>query len=263
MLIGWSFRDRDTVVQALDPRARMIFTLCLFGALIQAWDLRWLVPLAAIALGYYLLARLSLRETWRFWLFAGSIAIGLTLLTAITRPAVAAPHPWFRIGPVLVTVETARFAAAQLIRVLSMSLLAILIPFTLSPAYYGVTFRGLGLNDRLAFAMDLSLRFVPSLTQDFASAMDAQKARGFELDRAPGGIIGRIRNLAPLVVPVTIGAIVGAEEMVDAMELRAFGTRPRTWYASLQYRARDRALILLAALILGLVTLGHIRGWSG
>ncbi len=52
-----------------------------------------------------------------------------------------------------------------------------------------------------------------------------------------------MRKLAPLIVPVTIQAIAGSEDIIDAMDLRAFGVQPRTWLEPLSYRMRDRVLI--------------------
>ena len=36
-----------------------------------------------------------------------------------------------------------------------------------------------------------------------------------------------MRKLGPLIVPVTIHAIIGSEDIIDAMDLRAFGVGPR------------------------------------
>jgi energy-coupling factor transport system permease protein len=58
--------------------------------------------------------------------------------------------------------------------------------------------------------------------------------------------------MAPLIVPVTIHAIIGSEDIIDAMDLRAFGTGPRTWLEQLHYRRRDYFLIGLAVLIFSL-----------
>jgi len=55
--------------------------------------------------------------------------------------------------------------------------------------------------------------------------------------------------MAPLIVPVTIHAIMGSEDIIDAMDLRAFGVQPRTWLDKLTYRWRDYALIGLAILM--------------
>ncbi len=71
-----------------------------------------------------------------------------------------------------------------------------------------------------------------------------------------------MRKLGPLMVPVTIHAIIGSEDIIDAMDLRAFGVGPRTWLEQLHYRLRDRLLIgfglvmITASLAVGFLGLG-------
>ncbi|WP_369294164.1 energy-coupling factor transporter transmembrane component T, partial [Klebsiella pneumoniae] len=77
---------------------------------------------------------------------------------------------------------------------------------------------------------------MPTLGRDFSITLDSQRARGYEVEKLSGGIVAQIRRLAPLVVPVTINAIIGAEDIIDAMDLRAFGVGPRTWVHELHYR---------------------------
>jgi energy-coupling factor transport system permease protein len=98
--------------------------------------------------------------------------------------------------------------------------------------------------------MDLTMRFIPTFGRDFQLTMDAQRARGYELDKIRGGLIEQVRKLGPLMVPVTIHAIIGSEDIIDAMDLRAFGVGPRTWLEQLHYRKRDRILIAIGVLIL-------------
>src|SRR5512136_2962303 len=128
--------------------------------------------------------------------------------------------------------------------------MTVLIPYCLNPALYGVTFRGLGLPDKIAYAMDLTMRFIPTFGRDFQLTMDAQRARGYELDKISGGLIEQVRKLGPLMVPVTIHAIIGSEDIIDAMDLRAFGIGPRTWLEQLHYHLRDRLLIAFGILII-------------
>ena len=52
------------------------------------------------------------------------------------------------------------------------------------------------------------------------------------------------------MVPVTIHAIIGSEDIIDAMDLRAFGAGPRTWLDQLTYHRRDRLLIAFGVLLL-------------
>ena len=93
------------------------------------------------------------------------------------------------------------------------------------------------MNDKIAYAMDLTMRFIPTFGRDFQLTMDAQRARGYELEKIKGGLIEQVRKLGPLMVPVTIHAIIGSEDIIDAMDLRAFGVGPRTWLEQLYYQS--------------------------
>ena len=108
--------------------------------------------------------------------------------------------------------------------------------------------------------MDLAFRFIPTLGRDFSITVDAQRARGYEMESLSGGILSRIRRLAPLIVPVTMQAILTGEEVIDAMDLRAFGVRPRTWLRELHYERRDYVFIGLGVAIL---VVSIILRWLG
>ena len=94
------------------------------------------------------------------------------------------------------------------------------------------------------------MRFIPTLGRDFTQTMDAQRARGYEIEKLKGGLIEQVRKLAPLVVPVTIHAIAGSEDIIDAMDLRAFGVGPRTWLTQLKFQRRDWLLVGFGAVLL-------------
>ena len=162
-------------------------------------------------------------------------------------------------------LERIFYAVSQLARVFSVASVTLLIPYSLNPAHYGVTFHGLGLPDKIAYAMELTMRFIPTFARDFQLTMDAQRARGYEIEKLRGGLIAQVRKLAPLIVPVTIHAIAGSEDIIDAMDLRAFGVAPRTWLQQLRHRRRDDVLIgcavLLLAVSLAFSLLGYARLW--
>lgn len=125
-----------------------------------------------------------------------------------------------------------------------------IIPYTLNPTHYRITFRGLGLPDKIAYVMDLTMRFIPTFGRDFQLTLDAQYARGYEIKNLRGSLIEQVRKMAHLIVPVTIHAIIGSEDIIDVMDLRAFGVGPRTWLIQLHYHKRDYALIIFAVLML-------------
>jgi energy-coupling factor transport system permease protein len=239
-------------------------------ATVFLWDLRLVLIPFGLTICALVLARLTWRELRRFTLVIGFFILFLTLLTLLTgRGGVEVydvEHPLWQgrvLGlPVAISAERLAFAATQLVRLFTMAMLGVILLLTLHPASYGVTFRRLGLPDNVAFALDLAVRFVPSLAGDFTTTLDAQRARGYELERA-GGVFKAIRNLAPLVVPITIGSILKGEDVIDAMNLHAFGTGPRTWLQELRYHARDFVVIGLAVgLLAGAITL-RLLGYGG
>jgi len=277
MLVTWRYRQRKSLIQAFDPRAWLIFYGCFLVATLFFWDVRFLVPLFLIAVVSQVTSGLTWSEFRRPLLFIGGFVTIFAILTFLTGRggtevyqeehllrSLKAPFTIFGWRPTLnITIERLFFALSQFVRVFSISIMTILIPYSLNPALYGITFRGLGLPDKIAYAMDLTMRFIPTFGRDFQLTMDAQRARGYELDKISGGLFAQVRKLGPIMVPVTIHAIIGSEDIIDAMDLRAFGIGPRTWLIELIYRKRDRALIIFGIILLVLSITVLFFGYGG
>jgi len=279
MLVTWRYRERKSLIQSFDPRAWVIFYACFLASSLLFWDLRFLTPFLVIALLAVFASGVTWRETRHVWLFIGGFILFFSVLTFLTGrggmehyteehtiTSLRAPFEILGWRPTLdITIERIVYAISQLVRVFSVSSMTVLIPYTLNPELYGVAFRGLGLPDKIAYAMELTMRFIPTFARDFQLTMDAQRARGYEVEKLRGGLFAQVRKLAPLIVPVTIHAIAGSEDIIDAMDMRAFGVGPRTWLKQLHYRRRDYVLIVAAvslfaaSLIFSL--LGHARLW--
>ncbi len=279
MLVAWRYRPRKSFIQWFDPRAWLIFYACFLVSTLAFWDVRFLLPFFIFALFVLFTSGVTWREIRRAALFiVGFIFIYafFTFLTGRGGVEVYTQEHLIRefkasfsiLGwtPNLqITAERAFFAVSQFVRVGSIAFMTILIPYSLDPALYGVTFKGLGLPDKLAYAMDLTMRFIPTFGRDFQLTMDAQRARGYEIEKINGGLIEQVRKLAPIFVPVTIHAIIGSEDIIDAMDLRAFGVGPRTWLEVIQRNFRDRVLIWSGVAVLvisfALLFLGYGKFW--
>jgi energy-coupling factor transport system permease protein len=264
MLVAWRYRKRDSIIQSFDPRAWILFFVCYFSATLLFWDLRYLAVLLIIALVSVFTSGIKWHEMARAWIFIGGFILFFSFLTFLTGRGgmelykeehtiarLAASFTIIGWQPALhITVERTMYSLSMLLRVFSLASMTILIPYSLNPALYGITFRGLGLPDKVAYAMDLTMRFIPTFGRDFTQTMDAQKARGYEIEKLSGGLVAQVRKLAPLIVPVTIHAIAGSEDIIDAMDLRAFGVGPRTWLEQLKFRRRDYVLLGFGAVLL-------------
>lgn len=266
MLVSLSYRPRGSIIERIDPRARWIASILMLFAIVQFWDIRFLLFFFILAVAQYIATRLTWQETQRAWtiiiIIVASMVIINTLITSsgtigqVMQAGHTALALRFRVPLVGwminfdLTIERLWFALAQSLRILSIAMIFMVIPFTMDPRLYGVTFRRMGFPDRLAFTMDLAFRFIPTLTRDFSVTLDAQRARGYEIERTKGGLIAQVRKVVPLVVPVTMNSILTGEDVANAMDLRCFGLHSRTWIQTLEYRWYDFIIIGFSVAIL-------------
>lgn len=259
MLVTWAYHFRNSLMEKIDPRTRWIFSILFLFTVTMYWDMRFLLFFFVVAWVWFSLARVTLWETRRVWLFVSILLFIMVVVNTIItgggaagivkgpgNPVLSLHYKLPLVGWVVnftLTIQRLWFGLCQIVRVWSISAIFIIIPWSMDPRLYGVTFRRLGFPDRLAFSMDLAFRYVPTLARDFAVTLDAQKARGYEIERVEGGLITQVRRFAPLIIPVTIGSILSGEDMVNAMDLRCFGLCPRTWIQQTIYHWYDYAII--------------------
>jgi len=234
-----------------------------------------------IACIYYSQARLTWSETKLAWVYIIVLSIVLVvanyLITAgevmqgvdVIREHVLFRLPFFTLigrlpffgpGHLTFSVESITFVLTQLMRNISIGLFVVPITYTIDPSLMGVAFKGMGASDKIALLHRPLVALLPSLARDFMTTYDAQRARGFELEKLRGGVFGKIARLAPMIVPVVIGSIVEAEDIISAMELRCFGVGKRTWLTELHAHRIDRILIIGSSILFVLVTLLDIAG---
>jgi energy-coupling factor transport system permease protein len=266
MLVPLSFRPHGTLIERFDPRARWIFSFLMMIAIVYYWDIRFLIFFFIVSFTQYFLARLSWKETRRGWIFiiiliSMMVLINTIITSAGTIGAVAeGGHEilvWNASMPLIgwpihfsLTAERLWFGLAQIVRLLAITSMFLVLPFTMDPRLYGSTFSGMGIPARLAYSFDLAFRFIPTLARDFNITLDAQKARGYEIEKVKGGLFSQVRKAAPLIIPVTMNAILSGEDIADAMDLRCFNTGKRTWLIKLTYHWYDFFLMAFGGVVL-------------
>lgn len=263
MLVTWKYRPRDTFIQRLDPRTRFILMACVILALTipSIWDYRIVFSLFLFSLTLYLMARIPWKDVRKAWTYIFILVFFIVGINAILFGRGGPSSVMSYESPVVfvisifgweksITIARLWFAIVQITRMLTMAMLALPFPYTLDPNIYGVTFRRMGVSDKISFTMDLAFRFLPTFARDLSITIDAQRARGYEVEKLNGGVVARLQRLAPLIIPVTMQSTVTGEEVIDAMDLRAFGTTGRTWLKELHYALRDYLMIGLGVAIL-------------
>ncbi|HEY6607864.1 MAG TPA: energy-coupling factor transporter transmembrane component T, partial [Candidatus Limnocylindria bacterium] len=174
-------------------------------------------------------------------------------------------HVYFHV-PLLgtpISAESVTYAIAQFMRFLSMAAVGLPIAYAIAPGDIGPAFARLGMPYKFAYGMELTFRFVPSLSADMQTTIDAQRLRGYDWEKRGRGLIGRVTRTIPLLTPVTMNAIVGAEDTIDAMDLRGFGTQRRTWLRQLRFDVTDWAVLVGFGALLVIVTILSFTGRTG
>ena len=160
-----------------------------------------------------------------------------------------------------ISAESISLAVTQFTRYLTMATIGFPVAFAIAPSDFGVAFKRLGVPEKFAFGIDLTFRFLPSLAADFQTTVDAQRIRGFDWSAgATGFLVACAAARLPVLVPTVVNAIAGAEDTIDAMDLRAFGTGHRSWLRELRYDMRTRAGAARSlALLVVMTVLGFLR----
>jgi energy-coupling factor transport system permease protein len=104
----------------------------------------------------------------------------------------------------------------------------------------------------LAMMMTIALRFIPTLIEETDKIMNAQKARGSELDT--GTFAERAKGMIPIFIPLFVSSFRRAEELATAMECRCYhGGEGRTRMKQLKTSYRDLLGCVYTALFIAAV----------
>ncbi|HEX5591159.1 MAG TPA: energy-coupling factor transporter transmembrane component T [Candidatus Limnocylindrales bacterium] len=251
-----------------DPRVPLLVGVLAAATVIQIWDIRIVAVLFILGQLYYRTAGIPFRLVRKQWAFAIVFVSILVLVNTILTGGEIGDydrsdlHVLFHL-PLIgtpISAESLSYGATQLLRFLTFITIGFPIAYAIAPSDLGPALARLRIPEKFAFGVDLTYRFIPSLAADLQETIDAQRVRGYEWDKGKGGPIARVRRTVPLIVPLTMNAIVGAEDTIDAMDLRGFGTGRRTWLRELRYDRDDRLLVGIALGIFAAITVLSVAG---
>lgn len=100
-----------------------------------------------------------------------------------------------------------------------------------------------------AFGMSLALaiRFIPEIERQYQRVKAAQIVRGAVFGGNP---LARVRRYVPILTPVMVGALRRSSILADALTVRGWGPRPRTFYREYRFGWSDGLVLGLTALLI-------------
>jgi len=236
---GLKFRKVSSPIHNLDPRMKFVYVIAIFVAAIL---FNAIIPLAILfvtQLPFVLLARVQ-----RQWLRSLRGAAFLALFIFVINVASSFLTHGYR----LLAMDWENAAAMTMRFVVLVESFSVFF-LTTSPDHLGLALEQSHVPYEFSFAFTTAVRFVPVLAEEAQTIMDAQKARGLELEK--GNFMKRIRNYVPVLIPLIVSAIRRSLELAEAMESRAWGaTKKRTNLYALKLHKGDYALLAIIILIL-------------
>ena len=233
-----------SLVHRFDPRMKLVLTIVYIVLLFAASNpLGLTLSILFLALMYkvaqipFKMILKSLKPILPIVVFTA--VLNLFFVSGEGEPLV---HIWF----LTIYAEGVRYAVLMAVRVMALIAGTSLLTYTTSPIVLTDAIeqllKPLGKLHfpvhELAMMMSIALRFIPTLIEETDKIMNAQKARGAQLDT--GKMLDRVKALVPVLIPLFISAFRRADELAMAMECRCYrGGTGRTRLKVLRCEKQD------------------------
>ena len=234
----------NSLVHRFDPRLKLVLTVAYIVLLFAASNPLGLTLSILVVGVMYKVAKIpvkmigkSLKPILPIVLFTA--VLNLFFVSGEGDPLV---HFWF----LTIYAEGVRYAVLMAVRVMALIAGTSLLTYTTSPIVLTDAIeqllKPLGKLHfpvhELAMMMSIALRFIPTLIEETDKIMNAQKARGAQLDT--GKMTDRVKALVPVLIPLFISAFRRADELAMAMECRCYrGGTGRTRLKVLRCEKQD------------------------
>lgn len=253
------YYQADSVIHRLDPRVKLVATICFIISLfvVDNW-------VGYVAAALFLACMIKLSKVPFGYMVKGMRAIAFILMITVVFNLFLTPgEPLVSVWKLTITKQGLRTAVMMAVRLSFLIVGSSLMTLTTTPnsltdgmeklmkplKYVKVPVH------EIAMMMSIALRFIPILLEETDKIMKAQIARGADFES--GNLIRKAKAMVPLLVPLFISAFRRANDLAMAMEARCYrGGEHRTKMKPLSYRAADRgAYCVLLAYFAGCVAL--------
>ena len=244
----------------LDPRTKILFLILYIVTIFLAQNF---YALGACAFGFILVACFSGVPFTKLLKSVKGVLFLLVFMAILNLFLYEGKTIWWEWKFIKITKEATFYTIFLAVRLVLLVLGSSLLTLTTTPVSLADGIESLLFPlklvrfpvHELALIMSIALRFIPILTDETGRIMNAQKARGADLEK--GGAFSRIKAIVPILIPLLISAFRRADELGDAMDARCYsGSKVRTKYKKLTFGWRDiLAWLLGAALLAGIILL--------
>ena len=247
----------NSLIHRLDPRAKLLIFIAYIVIIFCTFNFAAIAVTTAFTVLFLALSKIPIR----FYFKSLKVVIFIVIFTSLLNLFYGSGDPLWQWWIFRITWEGIQRAIFVTIRIISLMLASSCLTFTTSPTELTDALERLMQPlkvihfpvHEIAMMMSLAMRFVPTLLEETDKIMQAQKARGADMES--GNLVKRVKALIPILIPLFVSAFRRAYDVATAMECRCYrGGAGRTRMKQLHMGARDvMALVGMALVIAGVI----------
>ena len=251
----------NSLMHKLDPRAKLLCFVAFIVVIFFTFNYASLGVVAA----FTVFALISAGISPKFYFKSLKVILFVVIITSLLNLFYCSGEPIWEWWILKLTWNGIHRAVFVSVRIVCLILLSSCLTFTTSPTELTDAIERLMKPlkvirfpvHEVAMMMSLALRFVPTLLEETDKIMQAQRARGADMDS--GNFIKRAKALVPILIPLFVSAFRRAYDIATAMECRCYrGGTGRTRMKTLHMGARDIVSFVVTAMIIGGVIVCNI-----
>ncbi|MCL1819463.1 MAG: energy-coupling factor transporter transmembrane protein EcfT [Oscillospiraceae bacterium] len=262
-MTAFGYIPRDSVLHRLTGASKLIMTVALSIAAMITFDTRFLVFVIIISLVMFGLSKIRFSELKvllaliTLFLIINNVAIYLFAPEQGTLIYNTRNELFHIAGRYSVTAEQLFYQLNVSLKYFAIVPVALIFFLTTEPGEFASSLNALKVHYKIAFAVSLSLRYIPDVQRAYREISQAQQARGVDISRK-ASLRRRLAGILAILFPLVFSSIDKIEQISNAMELRSFGRmKKRTWYAARSFSKRDFVFVGISVLfvLLSVLTL--------
>ncbi|MFI3079642.1 energy-coupling factor transporter transmembrane component T family protein [Streptococcus sp. 2021WUSS124] len=247
-------------IHSLSAVSKLLFFLIVSILAMITYDTRLILFIAVFSLALFKMSGIRYKEISLVLILTIIFAAMNALMVHLFAPRYGvelygADTPLLSgLGVYSLTSQQAFYLVNLLLKYFCTVPLAIIFLMTTHPSQFASSLNQIGVSYKVAYAVSLTMRYIPDIQEEFYTIRMSQEARGLELSRK-GKLMERIKGNLSLVIPLIFSSLERIDTISTAMELRRFGkNKKRTWYTQQPLQRIDYA-VLLFILALVVVTI--------
>lgn len=249
--IGTLYIDKKSPIHSLDGSIKLLMLLVWTAVAFMFMDIRVFIVLILGGTLLIRVANIKFKEVKPLIMFLLVFTLFNSIFLILITPTYGSKlidhyTPIFNILGKPLTYETLWFSITLSLKYLSILPITIIFIFTTHPSRFASSLNKIGISYKIAYAVNIALRYIPDVRDDFINIMHTQEARGVAFRKGEDKFINRFKNYNTILIPLVLSSLNRVEVVSNAMNLRGFGSeKTRSWYNGKKYDKFDFLAIIL------------------